>query len=177
VDFVTPFLRERFDEVEAALEALPDFEILRTRRPVLILGRVGEDEIGLRQVRRQAPLDVVEREGLCLPTLPELLRIKCFLLSDRRAVRDYVDVAALAETAGMPAAVKALAPFESLYSGLTKGGPLVAFAEATHDDPADAGLVDLRNWRMLRPEYQDFARVREVCRELALRALEEQGKD
>lgn len=175
VDFVTPFLRERFDEIEAALETLPQFEVLRTRRPVLILGRVGEDEVGLRQLRRKTPLDVVEREGLCLPTLPEMIRIKAFLLSDRRAVRDFVDVAALAETAGMGAAVEALASFDKLYAGVTKAGALVAFAEAAHDDPADADVVDLRRWRLLRPEYQDLARVQKLCRELALGALEAAG--
>lgn len=173
VDFVSQFLRARFDEITAALEEMPAFEIVRTRRPVLILGRVGEDEIGLRQLRRETPMEVVEHAGLCVPTLPELLRIKCHLLGERRAVRDFVDVAALAETAGMEAAVAALAPLDALYSGLTAAGPLIAFAEAAHDDPVDATLVDLRAWRTLRPEYHDFARVQGICRELALRAIEQ----
>lgn len=176
VDFVTSFLGERFDEIEATLETLPGFQVLRTRRPVLILGRIGENEIGLRQMRRETPLAVVERDGLCLPTLPEMIRIKAFLLSDRRAVRDFVDVAALTETAGMAAAVEALATFDKLYSGLTQAGALVSFAEAAHDRAADADLVDLRGWRLLRPEYQDLARVEELCRELALRALDAVGR-
>jgi len=45
VDFITPYLREKFDEVESALREMPGFSIARLRRPVLILGRVGEDEI------------------------------------------------------------------------------------------------------------------------------------
>lgn len=176
VDFVTPYLKERFSDVEAALETMPDFEPLRIRRPVLILGRVGEDEVGIRQLRRDAPLDVIEREGLCLPTLPEMIRIKAFLLSDRRAVRDFVDLAALLETAGMTAALQALVSFDNLYSGLTKAGALVAFAEATHDEPVDADLVDVKDWRFLRPEYQDMNRVRQLCQELAMGALENAGR-
>jgi hypothetical protein len=91
VDFVTPYLREKFDEVESALRDIPGFAISRLRRPVLILGRAGDDEIGIRQLRRHEPLEAVERDGLCLPTLPEMIRVKSFVLSDRRAVRDYVD--------------------------------------------------------------------------------------
>lgn len=176
VDFVTPYLKERFTEVEAALATMPEFEPLRVRRPVLILGRVGEDEIGLRQLQRDAPLDVIERAGLCLPTLPEMIRIKSFLLSDRRAVRDFVDLAALVETAGMNAAVPALASFDDLYSGMTEAGALIAFAEGTQDEPADFALVDLSRWRFLRPEYQDFERVRQICQELAFGALEDAGR-
>ena len=114
VDFVTPYLREKFEEVESALREMPGFNIARLRRPVLILGRVGEDEVGIRRLRRREPLEVVEREGLCLPTLAEMIRVKSFVLSDRRAVRDYVDVCALVETAGMDDAVRAMRPFASL---------------------------------------------------------------
>jgi hypothetical protein len=36
---------------------MPDFQISRVRRPVLILGQIADDEIGLRQLRRAEPLD------------------------------------------------------------------------------------------------------------------------
>lgn len=175
VDFVTPYLREKFEEVESALREMPGFNIARLRRPVLILGRVGEDEVGIRQLRRREPLEVVEREGLCLPTLAEMIRVKSFVLSDRRAVRDYVDVCALVETAGMDDAVRAMRPFASLYQGLTTAGALATFAEAAHDTPADVSEVDLREWRLLRPEYQDLDRVRAVCEQFALNVIESQA--
>ena len=149
VDFVTPYLRDQFDQVESALRDIPGFAIARLRRPVLILGRMGDDEIGIRQLRRREPLEIVEQDGLCLPTLPEMIRVKSFVLSDRRAVRDYVDVCALVETAGMDAAVQAMLPYARLYEGLGTAGALPAFAEATHDDPVDLGEVDLRQWRLL----------------------------
>lgn len=175
VDFVSPYLRDRFEEVESALSEIPGFSFARLRRPVLILGRVGEDEVGIRQLRRQEPLEAVEREGLWLPTLAELIRVKSFVLSDRRAVRDYVDVCALVETAGMADAVRAMQPFGRLYRGMTTAGPLAAFAEAAFDTPADASDVDLRGWRRLRPEYQDLARVRAVCEQFALNVIENQA--
>ena len=175
VDFVSPYLRERFDEVESALSELPGFAFARLRRPVLILGKVGEDEVGIRQLRRREPLEAVERDGLWLPTLAELIRVKSFVLSDRRAVRDYVDVCALVETAGIAEAVQAMQPFARLYRGLTTAGPLTAFAEAAFDTPADASDVDLRQWRMLRSEYQDLDRVRAVCEQFALEIIESQA--
>jgi hypothetical protein len=81
VDFVSPYLRDQFDAVESTLRDIPGFAIARLRRPVLILGRMGDDEIGIRQLRRQQPLDAVESDGLCLPTLPEMIRVKSFVLS------------------------------------------------------------------------------------------------
>jgi len=176
VDFVSPVLRDRFDEVEEALWRLPGFEIARTRRPVLILGRVGEDEIGIRQLRRDEPLDAVELEGLWVPTLPEMIRVKAFVLSDRRAVRDFIDVCALVETAGPEAAVAAMAPFNRLYRGLGSAGALTAFAEAAHDEPCDAAETDLSNWRHLDPAYAHLERVRGKCREFALAAVEAEAK-
>jgi hypothetical protein len=175
VDFVTPYLREKFEEVESALREIPGFSLTRLRRPVLILGRVGEDEIGIRQLRRREPLEVVEREGLCLPTLAEMIRVKSFVLSDRRAVRDYVDVCALVEIAGMDDAVQAMRPFARLYEGLTIAGALTAFAEAAHDTPADVSEVDLHQWRMLKQEYQDLDRVRAVCEQFALSVIDDQA--
>jgi hypothetical protein len=172
VDFVVPYLAEKFEAVESALLEIPGFSIARLRRPVLILGRVGEDEIGIRQLRRREPLEAVERNGLWLPTLPEMIRVKSFVLSDRRAVRDYVDVCALVEVAGMEAAVAAMQPFAELYRGLTIGGAAAAFAEAAHDTPADVADVDLRSWRLLKPEYQDLNRVRSVCEAFALNVIE-----
>lgn len=175
VDFVSPYLRQNFDRVESALREIPGFRVARLRRPVLILGRLGDDEVGIRQLRRDQPLEAIELEGLWLPTLPELIRVKSFVLSDRRAVRDYVDVCALVETAGMANAVCAMQPFARLYEGLTTAGPLTAFAEAAHDLPADTSEVDLREWRALRPEYQDLNRVRAVCEQFALLVIENQA--
>lgn len=172
VDFVSPVLRERFDEVEDLLLGMPEFQISRVRRPVLILGQIAGDEIGLRQLRRAEPLDAVLIDGLWVPTLPEMIRVKAFVLSDRRAVRDFVDVCALVRTAGMEQAIAAMAPFDVLYSGLCAAGPLTAFAEAAHDAPVDAAEVDLGSWRLLDPAYAKLPEVLACVREFALRVLE-----
>jgi len=60
-----------------------------------ILGQLGGDEIGLRQLQRAEPLDAVLVDGLWVPTLPEMIRVKAFVLSDRRAVRERESAALL----------------------------------------------------------------------------------
>ncbi len=172
VDFVSSHLRKHFDEVLEELEKIPGFKLARVRRPVLILGRIGNDEIGFRQLRRQEELDAVQIDGLWIPSLPEMIRVKSFVLSDRRAVRDYVDVCALVETAGMDNAVAAMEPFDGLYEGLTVAGALISFAEAAYDDPVDAEQVDLSAWRNLNPAYADLDHVCQTCRDFATAAIE-----
>jgi hypothetical protein len=172
VDFVSPFLSARFDDVENALLAMDDFSIAKLRRPVLILGSLDGDEIGIRQLRRSEPLDAVEVDGLWVPTLAELLRVKAYLLSDRRAVRDFIDVCALVRTAGLEESLAAMESFDALYGGLSAACALTAFAEAAHDEPVDKDDVDLHSWRSLDPAYRDLASVIDEVRDFAIRAVE-----
>jgi|694.fasta_scaffold44364_5 hypothetical protein len=172
VDFVSPLLAERFDDVENALAGMEDFSIARVRRPVLILGALDGDEIGLRQLRRAEPLDAVEVDGLWIPSLAELIRVKAYLLSDRRAVRDFIDVCALVRTAGPAAALAAMESFDALYAGVSTAGPLLAFADAAHDDPVDLEDFDPGGWRALAPAYRDLQVVLDEVRKFAVSAVE-----
>ncbi len=98
-DHVLSDLRDRFDRVRADLEAAVGWQTARVTRPVQILGSLDGIETGIRQLRRSAPLETQEIETdhgtLRLPTRAEILRIKAFLVFDRNATRDYLDVAAL----------------------------------------------------------------------------------
>src|SRR5438874_1990244 len=94
VDEVTPHLQARYEEIVESLERWPDWSTNRRNPPVLILGERHGVELGVRQQRRTVPLQTAEANGLIIPSLPEMLRVKAFLLSERRATRDYVDVAA-----------------------------------------------------------------------------------
>lgn len=80
----------------------------RVRRPVLILGRLDGIETGIRQLIRSRPLEVevveVGGRALRVPTLEEMARIKAWLVLRRHAVRDYLDLVALAEALGDRAA-------------------------------------------------------------------------
>lgn len=99
IDFVLADLSQRFQEVRDHLFELPDWKEARVSVPVLILGSMDEIEIGYRQLRRSVPLETQEIETpdgtLVVPTVPELIRTKAFLVYDRNYTRDYFDLAEL----------------------------------------------------------------------------------
>ncbi len=105
-----------------------------------------------------------------VPTAPELLRIKAYLLAERRATRDYLDVAALSRKLGFEESLRARGPLSALYPRLGRLTAAVAFAEAGEAVPADRHLVDLNHYRGLRPPYNQWEAVAETVRRLG-RAL------
>ncbi|HXN32406.1 MAG TPA: hypothetical protein VN894_11110, partial [Polyangiaceae bacterium] len=96
-DHVLSELRGRFDEVLATLESAAGRETARVQRPVPILGRLDGVQTGIRQLRRTVPLETEVIEGLRVPTLAEMARIKAWLLATRYTVRDYLDTVVLLE--------------------------------------------------------------------------------
>lgn len=82
-DHVIGDLRERFEEVLARLESTPGWKTERIQKPVLILGALDGCLSGLRQLRRSRPVDVDVVEGLRVPTLADMVRIKAWLPDPR----------------------------------------------------------------------------------------------
>ena len=78
-DHVLTELRDRFDQVLANLEAAAGWQTSRVQRPVLILGRLDGILTGIRQLRRTGPLETEGIDGLRVPTLAEMSRIKAWL--------------------------------------------------------------------------------------------------
>ena len=95
-DHVLADLRERFAAVLTSLEQDGGCRTARIRPPVPILDSLDGIETGVRQLGRRRPLEVEQVEipsgVLRVPTLPEILRIKAWLVLDRGATRDYLDV-------------------------------------------------------------------------------------
>jgi len=117
-------------------------------------------------------------QALIIPTLPEMLRVKAFLLSQRRATRDYVDVAALAAALGSPASTEALRYLNLAYPATGPQSAISGFAEACEAEPADLASVDLADYKGLKPPFTDAAHVLESCRRLgrSLIKLELEGR-
>lgn len=114
-DHVPSDLRESFDKVLADLEALAGWKTSRAKRPVLILGKLEGVETGIRQLIRQRPLETETIQGIRVPTLPEMLRVKVWLVVTRNQARDYLDTCALANKLGPVSTIKALASLDALY--------------------------------------------------------------
>ncbi len=176
VDVVTPQLNARFEEVKANLTAWEGWRTNRINPPVLILGERGSVELGVRQLRRSVPLHTTRVAGLLVPTPAEMLRIKAFLLTERRALRDYVDTAALANRLGDQAAVGALRVLNLVYGLRTPQTWLSAFAEACEGEPVDAAAIALAEYKGLRAPFTDWPFVAGECRKLG-RALLKQELD
>jgi len=137
----------------------------------------------MRNQRRSAPLEtttieLANRRKLKLPTVQEMLRIKSFLLVDRNAVRDYLDVAALSRHLGLPASARALEPMNSLYAQFAgEAGDMLSsiIVKLTHPDPYDLTEVDLTEYKGIVAPWNDWRAVQAQCRALAVALLEQPG--
>jgi hypothetical protein len=159
-DPVVADLRDRFDQVMAALEAAAGWQTERIQRPVVILGRLDGIMTGIRQLRRTRPLETEVVAGLRVPTLPEMARIKAWLLATRRTVRDYLDTVVLLERLGSAVAPEAFASFDEIYRQPADASPLVEVVEGlARAAPSDAPEVDLRTYRNLVAPWTDWGHV------------------
>ena len=159
-DHVLEDLRERFDEVLAALEAAAGWQTDRVQRPVLILGAMAGLLTGLRQLRRARPLETEVVAGLRVPTLAEMARIKAWLLATRHTARDYLDCVVLLDALGEQRAQEALQPFDLIYRQDSGASVLAEVAERlAAAAPPDLAEIDLGSYRGLRPPWNEWSHV------------------
>lgn len=130
-------------------------------RPVAILGRLDGVLTGIRQLRRVAPLDTEVVDGVRVPTLAEMARIKAWLLATRYTVRDYLDTVVLLERLGEVAARAALAALDALYPQDSSASVLVEVAERlAHAQPPDLAETELLTYRGIVAPWSDWTHVR-----------------
>jgi hypothetical protein len=159
-DHVVADLRGRFGEVLASLESAAGWQTNRVQSPVLILGQLEGVLTGIRQLRRLAPLETELVQGLVVPTLPEMARIKAWLLATRNTVRDYLDLVVLLERLGEKGAADALASFDTLYRQPGGGSPLSEVAERLASArPSDVADLDLKTYRGLSAPWTDWGHL------------------
>jgi hypothetical protein len=180
-DHVLEDLAERFDDVLAAIEATDGWVTNRVVPGKIILGNIGDIEAGVRQLRRRRPLEVIDVDvpaggRLRVPTADEILRVKAYLIVRRNQVRDYLDVAALAERAGIDRAAHVLSQIDDYYADQHEGGDGVAtqlVRQLTEPRPKDTKTTrQLSRYKRLDPRWHDWDTVVAVCRSLADRIVE-----
>lgn len=184
-DHVVADLRDRFEMVLEALEADDGWVTNRVTPGTVILGNLDGVDTGIRQLIRRRPLEVVDvsvgpqRRPLRIPTHDEMLRIKAFLALRRNATRDYLDLAALSERAGVEAAASALAQIDDYYADqIGPDGERIAAQVArqlAEPRPHDLARTDLRHYRKLASRWHDWSEVVRVCR-LVARAMLDGGQ-
>lgn len=117
------------------------------------------------------------RDGrkLKLPTLAQMLRIRSYLVVERSATRDYLDVAALSHRLGLLKSAAALERMNDLYAEFAgEGGDMLStvVVKLTNPGPYDLTQVDLTEYRGIVAPWNDWQTVVTQCRSLALALLE-----
>jgi len=169
VDQVTPRLSGEFEEVKEALSSWEGWQLNRQNRPWLLLGERHGVQLGLRQQRRIITLERVQIDDLIVPTIEETSRIKAFLCTDRQVVRDFLDLAALADRLGDDRAIDALRFLNVLYEGAGNQSCITRLAEVTQQAPLDLDRVDLSTYHGIQSPYDDWQYVERRCKEVARR--------
>ncbi len=160
-DHVLIDLRDRFDEVLARLEAAAGWQTERIQRPVMILGNLDGIQSGIRQLRRKQPLAYEVVNGLRVPTLPEMARIKAWLLATRNMVRDYLDLVVLLDRLGDEGALNALRELDPLYEQDNGASVLVEVIDRlARAEPSDRDRIDLSTYRGLNPPWNHWDHLR-----------------
>jgi hypothetical protein len=135
---------------------------------VLILGQLEGMLTGIRQLRRTEPLETEQVDGLQVPTLAEMARIKLWLLATRHTIRDYLDTVVLFERLGDEGVRSALVRFDQLYVQPSGASPLAEAAERlAAGSPSDRALVDLGSYRSLVAPWNDWSYLLERGRRWA----------
>ena len=175
-DHVLVDLRDRFDAVLEALESEGEWVTNRVTFGKIILGQIGDIEAGVRQMIRRTPLEIAEYtlpsgRTLRVPTVEETLRVKAFLALKRNQTRDYLDIAALAETMGYEPAGQVLALMDVYYADQRGDGDGVASQVArqlSDPRPVDRSVTrQLRSYKGLAARWHQWADVVHACQRLS----------
>ena len=167
-DHVLTDLRNRFDEILAQLEAAAGWQTERFQRPVLILGRLDGIQSGIRQLRRKQPLEFEIVDGLRVPTLPEMARIKAWLLATRHTVRDYLDCVVLLDRLGDAGALGVLEGLDRLYEQENGASVLVEVVDRlARAEPSDHTRIELSTYRGLKAPWNDWNHLKARGRHFA----------
>ncbi len=179
-DHVLEDLVDRYSVVLDAVEAADGWatSVRASKPPFTIMGSLDGVEAGLRQMRRTHPLETASiavgpDTVVIAPTEVEALRVKAFLVVQRNAVRDYLDVAALADHLGLDQAEAVLSRIDDFYDdrsgqvGSVLTSLVIALADPSPGDP-DV-LEELPRYKGLDPRWHRWEDVVAVCEDLALR--------
>jgi hypothetical protein len=186
-DHVIADLTARYLDVLEAVEATEGWvtSVRASSPPLTILGSLGGIEAGLRQLRRTRPLEVEkvrvdDEHVVVVPTLPETLRVRAYLVVQRNQVRDYLDVVALADRTGQVAAAATLVDIDDYYVDRSAASDSVLTAlvqRLSEPNPRDSAVTQqLAAYRRLDPRWHDWNTVVDECQALAdalLRAVEQ----
>lgn len=177
-DHVLADLADRYADVLEAVDASEGWvtSVRASSPPLTLLGSLDGIEAGLRQLRRTRLLEVEEvrvgdEAALRVPTLPEMLRVKAYLVVQRNVVRDYLDTVALADRLGPNPAVRVLLGMDDYYVDRSGGADSVLTAlvqRLSEPTPRDTRTTrQLPAYKGLSQRWPDWAAVVAATQRLA----------
>ena len=172
-DHVVAGLVDRFDEVLAELESAAGWKTARVARPVVIFGSLDGILTTVRNQVRAAPLETTEVAvsgvKIRVPTKAEILRIKAWLIAQRNATRDFLDVAAIAARLADNEVLAALASMDRFYPQADDRGAVrqQVMRQLALPRPYDLDTLKLDEYRGLVPEWHAWSTVVGECRRIA----------
>ena len=178
-DHVIQNLGRDYGAAMRSLESIVGWRTERRVRGKLVLGKVSGISAGLRNQRRKEPLDTTvvrtpEGKELRIPTVPEMLRIKAFLVIERNATRDFLDVAALSKHLGLKKSAAALESMNDLYGEFAgEAGDVLTtlVVKLANPEPYDLTDVDLSEYKGIVAPWNDWRSVTAQCAKLAASIL------
>ena len=175
-DHILSDLKENYEEVLDFLEGRDDWETARIHPPKLILGNFQGVETGVRQLRRNRPLETqqihITGKSLTTPTVPEMIRTKGWMIVSRNATRDYIDFAALAKHIGFEDTVDILIDFYEFYSDLIRGSqasPIVQLIrQLAEPKPGDLEQIDISQYKGIQPPFDSWDYIVKICEQISV---------
>ncbi|MGL5928456.1 MAG: hypothetical protein ACRCY8_05935, partial [Dermatophilaceae bacterium] len=183
-DHVLEDLAARYATVVEAVEASDGWatSVRASSPPLTLLGSLDGIEAGLRQLRRTRPLEVQELTvgddvRVRVPTLPEMLRVKAYLVVQRNQVRDYLDTVALADRLGTVEAARVLVGLDDYYADRSADDDSVLTAlvqRLSEPDPRDRRVTgQLGTYKGLAERWHAWPAVVSAAQALADAVVEE----
>jgi hypothetical protein len=178
-DHVIQNLGRDYGTAMRSLESIVGWRTERKVRGKLVLGKVSGISAGLRNQRRKEPLETTvvrtaDGKELRIPTVPEMLRIKAFLVIERNATRDFLDVAALSKHLGLKKSAAALEFMNDLYGEFVgEAGDVLTtlVVKLANPEPYDLTDVDLSEYKGIVAPWNDWRSVTAQCARLAASIL------
>lgn len=172
-DHVIQNLPDCYEAILDSLEETGNWEMSdHSSYPYTILGMYNGVQAGFRNLRRETPIesvlvDIPNMGQLRIPTDEEILRVKAYLVVTRNAVRDYLDVTALADYHGRET-VKILSTLPEYY--VADSGDILErlITRLSECAPRDANTIsNLPTYKGIVAPYGSWDYISERCQEIA----------
>jgi hypothetical protein len=107
-----------------------------------------------------------------VPTPAEILRIKAWLIVDRNATRDFIDVAAISDKLGLEASARALSSLDRLYPQGEDKGAVRQQLMRQLAKPRPFDLEEMRprlaDYKGIAPRWRTWTGVQRQCQALGV---------